>query len=271
VARLAVGIEYDGGNYHGWQTQPSAASVQSCVEQALASIAAQPVALICAGRTDAGVHAAGQVAHFDTTAQRPLHAWLMGGNAALPPDISLRWVAEVPEQFHARFSALSRCYRYWILNHHTRSALAAGRALCVYQPLDEAAMQAALQLLLGEHDFSAFRAAECQARSPVRRLLQAQVTRHGPWLCVQMRANAFLQHMVRNIVGLLLAVGRGDRPPAHARVLLESKDRRLGEATMPAHGLYLWQVEYARQFGLPEDSAMIDALLPEPSSRRMND
>jgi len=267
MARLAVGVEYDGSHYHGWQTQPSAPAVQPLVEQALAGIAARPVAVVCAGRTDAGVHATGQVIHFDTDARRPTLAWLRGANGMLPPDISLRWVAEVPEHFHARFSAVSRCYRYWILNRPVRSALAAGRAWSVYQLLDEAAMQAAAQLLLGEHDFSAFRAAECQAHSPVRRMVEAQVTRQDDWLCVQVRANAFLQHMVRNIVGLLVAVGRGEHAPDHAQALLQGKDRRLGEVTAPAQGLYLWQVEYPPQFGLPEDSAIIDALLPATAPR----
>jgi tRNA pseudouridine38-40 synthase len=267
MARLAVGVEYDGRHYHGWQTQPSAPTVQSLVEQALAGIAAQPVAVVCAGRTDAGVHAAGQVVHFDTTAQRSPSAWLLGTNSVLPPDISLRWVMEVPEHFHARFSALSRCYRYWILNRRVRSALAAGRAWNIHRPLDETAMQAAAALLLGEHDFSAFRAAECQAHSPVRRMTEAAVSRHGDWLCVQLRANAFLHHMVRNIAGLLVAVGRGEQPPGHAQTLLLARDRRQGEATAPAHGLYLWQVEYPLEFGLPEDSAIIDALLPEPPRR----
>ena len=271
MARLAVGVEYDGSRYHGWQTQPTAANVQSLVEQALSGIAAQPVAVICAGRTDAGVHAAGQVVHFDSAARRPASAWLLGANSELPPDISLRWVVDVPEHFHARFSAVSRCYRYWILNRRVRSALAAGRAWSVHRPLDEQAMQAAATLLLGEHDFSSFRAAECQAHSPVRRVTEATVSRQGDWLCVQMRANAFLHHMVRNVVGLLVAVGRGERPPGHAAALLQARDRRLGEATAPAHGLYLWQVEYPPQFGLPPDSAIIDDLLPAPSTRRKSD
>lgn len=268
MARLAVGIEYDGSRYHGWQTQPSAPNVQSIVEAALSSVAAQPVALTCAGRTDAGVHSLGQVAHFDTSAQRVANAWLLGTNRALPADISLRWVQTVPDHFHARFSALSRCYRYWILNRRARSALTAQRAWLVHRPLDEQAMQEAAQLLLGEHDFSAFRAAECQAHSPVRRILEHKVTRNGEWLCVQIRANAFLHHMVRNIVGLLVAVGRGDRPPEHARTLLLSRNRRLGEATAPAHGLYFWQVEYSSQFGLPADSAIITPLLPDTAHQR---
>ena len=257
MGRIAVGIEYDGSSYCGWQEQPGAASVQTAVEAALARVADEPVSLICAGRTDAGVHARGQVAHFDTNATRRLRAWLLGANTHLPPNIALRWAWPVPAHFHARYSATARVYRYLILNRAARSALAHGRALAVHRPLDAAAMQAAGHHLIGEHDFSAFRAAECRARSPVRRLERIEVVRHADWLHVEVEANAFLHHMVRNIVGLLLAVGRGDAPPQRARVQLESRIRSSGAATAPAHGLYLWQVRYAPEFGLPSDSAMI--------------
>ncbi|MFO1401919.1 MAG: tRNA pseudouridine(38-40) synthase TruA [Steroidobacteraceae bacterium] len=257
MGRIAVGIEYDGSSYCGWQVQPGAPSVQAAAEAALARVADEPVALTCAGRTDAGVHARGQVAHFDTGAVRRLRAWLLGANTHLPAGIALRWVWPVPEHFHARYSATTRLYRYLVLNRTARSALAHGRALAVHRPLDAAAMQAAGQYLLGEHDFSAFRAAECQARSPVRRLDRIEVVRQGDWLHVDVEANAFLHHMVRNIVGLLLLVGRGEAPPARAREQLESRRRSTGAATAPAHGLYLWQVHYAAGFGLPADSAMI--------------
>ena len=257
MGRIAVGIEYDGSAYCGWQVQPGAPSVQAAVEAALARVADQPVSLTCAGRTDAGVHARGQVAHFDTPASRRPRAWLLGTNTHLPPGIALRWVWPVPDHFHARYSATARRYRYLVLNRAARPALAHGRALGVHRPLDAAAMQAAGQYLVGEHDFSAFRAAECQAHSPVRRLERIEVVRAGEWLHVDVEANAFLHHMVRNIVGLLLVVGRGEAPPWQARVQLESRTRSTGAATAPAHGLYLWQVRYARQFGLPADSAMI--------------
>jgi tRNA pseudouridine38-40 synthase len=259
MGRIAVGIEYDGTSFCGWQQQPGAPSIQATVEAALGSVAAGAVALTCAGRTDAGVHARGQVAHFDTDAIRRPRAWLLGANAHLPPAVSLRWALPVPDHFHARYSALARVYRYLILNRTARSALAYGRALCVHRPLDAAAMQAAADHLVGEHDFSGFRAAECQARSPVRRLDRLQVVRSGEWLTIDVEANAFLHHMVRNIVGLLLLVGRGDAPPARAREQLASRERSTGAATAPAHGLYLWQVRYAPEFGLPEDSAMIGA------------
>ena len=259
VVRLAAGIEYDGGAYHGWQIQRSAPSIQALLQAAFGRIADHPVSLICAGRTDAGVHAREQVAHFDTTARRALQAWLLGANTELPSNISVRWVRAVPEHFHARYSTQARTYRYLILNRRARSALAAGRALCVHRPLDESRMQAAVSLLVGEHDFSAFRAAECQSRSPVRCLQHAQVTRIGDWVWIELRANAFLHHMARNIAGLLLAVGRGDATPEQALAQLLSRTRSTGEATAPAAGLYFWQAHYPPQFGLPQLSAMIAA------------
>ena len=260
MGRIAVGIEYDGAAFHGWQRQSHASSVQETLEAALSRVADSPVELTCAGRTDAGVHARAQVAHFDTQAERLLRAWLFGANSALPAAVNLRWVFPVPGHFHARFGALRRCYRYLLLNQPTRSSLAAGRALVVYRPLDTDAMQAAADDLVGEHDFSAFRAAECQARSPVRRIETLSVRRRDAWICVEVTANAFLQHMVRNIVGTLLAVGLGDAPASRAREQLESRQRRTGEATVAAHGLYLWQVDYPPEFGLPGDSAIIDTL-----------
>jgi len=260
--RLALGIEYHGGAYCGWQQQSAAASVQQVLQQALSRVADEPIDVICAGRTDAGVHAREQVVHFDTDAERSARAWLLGGNRWLPRDISLRWVQAVPQDFHARFSALGRSYRYLILNRITRSALADGRALVVYQPLDVAAMQAGAQWLIGEHDFSAFRSSECQARSPVRQLRSLRVTRSGERIAIEVSANAFLHHMVRNIVGLLLVIGQQRAAPERARVQLESRQRSSGEATAAAHGLYLWRVDYAAQFGLPTDSAMIEAPIP---------
>lgn len=256
--RLAVGIEYDGGAYSGWQTQSSAPSVQATLEQALSYVADEPIGLTCAGRTDAGVHARCQVAHFDTRAERGSHAWLLGANSRLPADISLRWVQAVPDHFHARYSALTRTYRYLILNRPARSALAAGRALLVHKPLDVAAMRLGAGHLVGEHDFSAFRAAECQARSPVRCLSGLQIARQGDWILVDATANAFLHHMVRNIVGLLLSIGRGRVPPIRAREQLEGRRRSEGEPTAAAHGLYFWRVAYPGAFGLPgEDSAIM--------------
>jgi tRNA pseudouridine38-40 synthase len=260
MARIAVGIEYDGSAYHGWQSQLGTLAVQSVVERALGVIANHPVNMVVAGRTDAGVHAVGQVAHFDSHAARADHAWVMGANATLPADINLRWATVVPDHFHARFSAQSRSYRYLILNRAARSALAARRAWLVRRQLDVGLMQSAAEALLGEHDFSAFRAAECQAKSPVRAISGLQVRRSGDWVIVAVTANAFLQHMVRNIVGTLVAVGRGDAAVTRAQEQLASLHRPSGEATAAAHGLYLWHVSYPAAFGLPADSAMMTDL-----------
>lgn len=257
--RVAIGIEYDGGAYAGWQTQADASAIQPLIERALARVADEPVALVCAGRTDAGVHACGQVAHFDTTARRARRAWVLGANTHLPADIALRWAQPVPDHFHARYSALSRVYRYLIVNRAARSALAAGRAHSVHQRLDVPAMQAAAQQLTGEHDFSAFRSSECQSRSPVRVLRQLQVERDGDWVRIELSANAFLHHMARNLVGLLLWIGRRQADPALAARLLARRERDARIVTAPAAGLYLWQVRYPPQFRLPGDSAMIPA------------
>jgi len=259
MARIAVGIENDGTSYRGWQTQPAAPAVQAEVERALGLVADHPVAVTCAGRTDAGVHARAQVVHFDSGANRTARAWVLGANSHLPGDISLRWATPVPEHFHARYSAEARAYRYLILNRVARSALAARRALCVHRPLDVPAMRVAAAMLIGEHDFSAFRAAECQAKTPVRNMRSLEVERGGDWITIDVCANAFLHHMVRNIVGLMLAVGAGDAPPERAREQLQSRQRSQGEATAAAHGLYLWQVHYPAGFGLPADSAIIPA------------
>jgi tRNA pseudouridine38-40 synthase len=258
MGRLAIGVEYDGAAYHGWQRQPHSSSVQETLETALGRVANGAVELTCAGRTDTGVHARAQVAHFDTTARRTARAWLLGVNSALPPSINLCWVQSVPDEFHARYAALRRSYRYLVLNRPTRSALAAGRALVVYAPLDAARMQIAANALVGKHDFSAYRAAECQAHSPVRTIEALEVRRAGDWLSIEVTANAFLQHMVRNIVGTLLAVGRGEAGPERTREQLESRQRSTGEASAAAHGLYFWRVDYPAQFGLPDDSGMID-------------
>jgi len=260
--RLAVGIEYQGSAYCGWQIQQAAPSVQAALETALSRVADEPIALTCAGRTDAGVHARAQVAHFDTEVARASHAWLLGANTHLPRDISLQWVRTVPAHFHARYSALSRTYRYLILNRVARSALAAGRALLVHQRLEIEAMQQGARHLIGEHDFSAFRSSECQAHSPVRHLRALSVERCDDWISIEVTANAFLHHMVRNIVGLLLAIGLRRAAPERAREQLESRARSTGEATAAALGLYFWRVEYPAGFGLPlADSAIMHATM----------
>jgi tRNA pseudouridine38-40 synthase len=251
VQRLALGVEYDGSGFAGWQAQPGLRTVSGELARAVAVVADHPVALVCGGRTDAGVHAEGQVVHFDACASRPLRAWLLGINSNLPPDVSLGWVRPVPPWFHARFSALSRAYRYRVLNRATRSALLARRATLVRRPLDVAAMQVAGASLLGEHDFSAFRAAGCQSRSPVRRLDAIRVLRDGDEVWIDVVANAFLHHMVRNIAGLLIEVGSGLASPRRAAELLAARDRRIAPPTAAADGLYLRAVRYPAAFGLP--------------------
>jgi tRNA pseudouridine38-40 synthase len=249
--RIAIGIEYDGARYAGWQRQREVRSVQAEVEQALAAVADHPVEATCGGRTDAGVHALGQVAHFDTTADRPLRGWTLGANTHLPPDIAVLWAAPVQPEFHARYSALARSYRYVIQNRAVRPALARQRACWIHQPLDAAAMHDAAQCLVGEHDFSAFRAAECQSRTPVRRLDRIAVSRSGDRVVLDVTANAFLHHMVRNIAGTVIAVGRGDRPSAWVAEALASRDRRASGITAPPGGLYFLRIEYPLESGLP--------------------
>jgi len=261
VNRIAVGIEYHGSAFAGWQTQEKLRTVQGELEAALGAVADHKVDLIGAGRTDAGVHAREQVAHFETQAARSMRAWTLGANTHLPADISVTWALPVPAHFHARYCAQARTYRYLILNRGVRSALVGDRAAAIFKPLDQERMSQAAVLLQGEHDFSAFRAAECQSHSPVRRLTQLDVARSGEWVSIEATANAFLHHMMRNIVGLLIAVGRGDRPPQWAREVLESKDRTRGAATAPPEGLYLWRVRYPAAFGLPVSPAGVSFIL----------
>ena len=249
--RIAVGIEYDGSRYRGWQRQESAPSVQAEVERALGFVADHPVEATCAGRTDAGVHALAQVAHFDTTAERSPRSWVLGANTRLPPDIALLWAVPVDSGFHARYSALSRSYRYLIHNRLSRPALLRRRVCWVHEPLEEAAMHAAAQELVGEHDFSAFRAAECQSRTPLRRIETIEVSRRGECVALCVTANAFLHHMVRNIAGTLITVGRGERPGGWVREVLESRDRRTAGHTADAGGLYLAGVTYPADAGVP--------------------
>jgi tRNA pseudouridine38-40 synthase len=249
--RIALGIEYDGTSYNGWQRQKNGIGVQQRLEEALALVANETVEVVCAGRTDTGVHASGQVVHFDTSAERSERGWLLGANTNLPPDISVAWVRQVGDVFHARFSATGRRYRYQILNRLQRSALHRHRAWWVYQPLDETRMHEAAQSLLGEHDFSAFRAAGCQAKSAMRELTSISVVRCGDRITLEVAANAFLMHMVRNITGTLVAIGQGEQPVAWAREVLASRDRTLGGITAPPQGLTLFAVDYPAEFGIP--------------------
>ena len=251
--RIALGIEYDGTSYNGWQRQRNGIGVQQRLEEALRVVADEDVEVVCAGRTDTGVHASGQVVHFDTNAQRSERGWLLGTNTNLPPDVSVAWVRPVADDFHARFSATGRSYRYVILNRLQRSALHRHRAWWIHQSLDESLMHEAAQRLVGEFDFSAFRAAGCQARSAMRELTSISVARAGAWVTVEVSANAFLMHMVRNITGTLAAIGRGEQPVEWISEVLESRDRKLGGITAPPHGLTLVAVDYPPVFGIPAD------------------
>jgi tRNA pseudouridine38-40 synthase len=249
--RIALGVEYDGTAYVGWQRQKSGVGVQECLEEAVGRVADDPVEAVCAGRTDAGVHAAGQVVHFDTGADRSARGWLLGINSNLPDDVNVTWARTVNDDFHARYSALSRSYRYLVLNRLARSALFRRRAWWVHEPLDEKAMAAGGALLVGEHDFSAFRATGCQSRTPVRELRELTVTRRGHWIAIDITANAFVQHMVRNIAGTLVSIGRGDQAPDWAAQVLAGRDRAAGGATAPPHGLTLMRVRYPAALGIP--------------------
>ncbi|MFO1430563.1 MAG: tRNA pseudouridine(38-40) synthase TruA [Candidatus Competibacteraceae bacterium] len=255
--RLALGLEYDGSGFRGWQLQGrEVRTVQGCLEQALSRVAGGPVATICAGRTDAGVHATAQVVHFDTEAERSPRSWILGGNSNLPADISILWARPVAPAFHARFAALARRYRYIILNRPYRSALHHRRVAWQCQPLDVEVMALAAGYLLGEHDFSAFRAQDCQAKSPVRTLYVLRVQRQRDLIIIDAEANAFLQHMVRNIVGVLLAIGAGERPVHWVQEVLAARNRALGGVTAPAAGLYLVGVRYPAEFELPATPAL---------------
>ncbi len=252
VQKIALGIEYDGSKYYGWQRQREVRSVQEKLEKVLSQIAAEPIGVFCAGRTDAGVHATGQVVHFETRAQRQDAAWTLGANANLPADIAVRWVKAVPEHFHARFSATARRYRYIIYNHRLRPAVLQQGITHYHAPLDAQRMHRAAQCLLGENDFTSFRAVQCQSRTPWRNLMHIDVARYGNYVVVDIKANAFVHHMVRNIVGSLMDIGCGNRPEEWMAELLAAKDRTLAAATARAEGLYLVSVDYPTEFALPQ-------------------
>lgn len=248
--RIAMVVEYDGSRYHGWQRQQRADSVQARVEEALAKVANHPVELVCAGRTDRGVHATRQVVHFDTESVRTDRGWLLGTMTNLPPDISVSWVGEVDAAFHARYSATARSYRYAILNRTTRSANHAGKVTWWYPPLDAERMHEAAQVLIGEHDFSSFRGRDCQAHTTNRFMESIQVHREGQLIYLDITANAFLHHMVRNIVGTLLPIGSGEQPLSYVADVLAALDRDAAGITAPADGLYLVSVRYPEQYSM---------------------
>lgn len=251
MPRIALGLAYDGSAFEGWQTQPHGRTVQDLLESALAQVAAEErVDTICAGRTDAGVHASGQVVHFDTRSIRPLTAWTRGVNAHLPASCAVQWAREVNDTFNARFSAAWRRYDYWVYRSPVAHPLVR-TATWMFQPLDVPAMQSALPALTGEHDFSAFRSSQCQAAGPVRTLTQFSLAEHGPFLCFTLQANAFLHHMVRNLVGTVLEVGLGNRNSQWPAEVLATRDRRQAAKTAPACGLSLVEVGYDAAYGLP--------------------
>ncbi len=261
--RLALGIEYDGSRFLGWQTQPGGGAVQDVVQTAMAAIAGEEVKVTCAGRTDRGVHACEQVIHFDPPAARPDSAWVRGVNAMLPESVAVLWVRPVEDVFHARFSAISRSYRYVLLNRGVRPALAARHAGWFHRALDVDSMRRAAEFLVGEHDFSAFRSAECQAKTPVRRVKRLEIERIGERIDFVITANAFLHHMVRNIVGTLVYVGMGKHPPAWAGDVLASRERARAAPTFGPEGLYLEAVDYVPQWGLPSGRRAPTALPAE--------
>lgn len=250
--KIALGIEYDGRAFHGWQTQAGARNVQDVLEHALGRVADHPVRVHCAGRTDTGVHATGQVVHFETRSLREPHAWVLGGNTGLPGDVSIQWARVQPKGFHARFSAKARAYRYVILNRRSRPAVLNGLVTWYHQALEIERMREGAAQLLGEHDFSAFRAAGCQAKSPVRSIGRIELTRRGDLIYLDVEANAFLHHMVRNIAGVLIAVGRGEAEADWVGEVLAHGDRTRAGVTAPPHGLYLVAVRYPEVYEIPD-------------------
>ncbi len=256
MPRIAIGIEYDGSRFCGWQWQKDGRSVQAELDLALSRVADQPISITGAGRTDAGVHATAQVAHFDTDAQRRSHNWLLGANTHLPKDVSVIWARPVDEDFHARFSAVSRSYTYLIMFRRARSPLRHKRVCWVYEPLHVGRMHRAAQALVGEHDFSSFRAGACQAKSPVRTVSAVSVALRGDYVVLDIHANAFLQHMVRNIAGSLIRIGQGDASEQWLGEVLALRDRTRAGMTASPDGLYLVRVRYPERFAIPESGAV---------------
>lgn len=251
MMRIALGLSYDGSQFCGWQSQPNGCGIQDALESAVAAIAQHPIRVHAAGRTDTGVHALTQVVHFDTESSRPLSAWVRGVNAYLPVTVRVEWAHAVDDEFHARFSAFSRSYQYLLYNAPVASALMATKAGWFHLPLDFSAMSEAAGYLLGEHDFSAFRASECQAKSAIKHLQKAEVRMVDNYFIFDFSANAFLQHQVRNMIGALIYVGKGTYPPEYIKALLEQRDRTLSPPTFSPNGLYLTGVGYDRKWGLP--------------------
>lgn len=247
-----MGVEYDGTDFHGWQRQVDTRTVQASLEEAVGRVANHPVTVHCAGRTDSGVHALEQVVHFDTTATRSERSWVLGANVNLPPDVAVRWAHPVDERFHARFSAVARHYRYQIMVRRTRSPLQRHRAVWAHEALELEPMRIAARHLVGEHDFSSFRAIGCQAKSPIRRVHYLDVGERDGLITLSVGANGFLHHMVRNIAGVLMTIGRREAEPDWTQKLLEVRDRTLGGVTAPPHGLFFARADYPEDFQLPQ-------------------
>ena len=258
--RIALGVEYDGHRYSGWQSQVGSATVQDVVESALAIVANHPLRVSCAGRTDAGVHAREQVIHFDTDSLRQRRQWVLGSNVNLPRDIAIRWAHPVDTSFHARFCAYQRSYRYVINNRPVRPALRHASASWIHASLDAERMHEAAQALVGEHDFDSYRTVACQAKSPVRTINKLSIVRQGEYLMMDVTANAFLHHMVRNIAGVLIAIGSGEKPVGWAQEVLDQRSRVKGGVTAPPTGLFFMRVDYPPEFMLPQQSLVQDVL-----------
>jgi tRNA pseudouridine38-40 synthase len=258
--RIALGISYSGSSYEGWQSQLSRNTVQDKLELALTRFAVQPIRVMCAGRTDAGVHALMQVAHFDTPVQREAASWVRGTNAFLPADIAVQWARHVPDTFHSRGSAVARRYAYLVLESPVRPSVEAKRVGWVYRPLDGAAMQAAIVHLMGEHDFSSFRAAQCQAKSPVKTISRIEISQRAGYWRFEFEANAFLHHMIRNIMGCLLAIGQGRYPPDWLAEVVAARNRKVAAPTFSPDGLYFMGPVYEDHHGLPDRTPAYDWL-----------
>lgn len=258
--RLALGISYNGQAYDGWQSQPSGRTVQDRLEHALGQFAAQPVSTVCAGRTDAGVHGLMQVVHFDTAIEREEFSWVRGTNRFLPPDIAVQWAKPVPDAFHSRACAVSRRYSYVVLESPVRPSIEAGRVGWVFRPLDGAAMREGAACLLGQNDFTSFRASACQARSPVKTMKRIEITQRGAYWRMEFEADAFLHHMIRNIMGCLLAIGQGHRPPSWMAQVLAARDRDAAAPTFSPDGLYFMGPVYGPEWNLPSRTAAYDGL-----------
>lgn len=259
--RIALGVEYDGSSFHGWQIQDGVRTVQESLEQALGKVANHPVRVHCAGRTDTGVHATGQVVHFESDAVRSMRAWVFGGNVNMPHDVNILWAKAMSNDFHARFSAVGRHYRYVILNRMSRSALQRDRMVWCHYPLEERLMHEAGQHLVGTHDFSSYRALGCQAKSPIKTVHKLRVTRQDDQVSIEIHAHAFLHHMVRNIAGVLMTIGRKEQSPVWAKEVLSFRDRALGGVTARPQGLYLTKVDYPDEFEVPTDEAFPTPLI----------